>query len=865
MHSRISAVSEREVRRGVEPTTVEAMLLRRSLTMLVIACGLAVLTTASVVSAPPAAADVDDFSFDAWHIEYDVSLEDGRAKLHATETITAAFPDADQNRGIVRGLPASYQNVPTNVEVLSVTDGSGGEISWELDRSGSEVLVLTGDDDYVRGTQTYVIEYTMDDVVLAAEQTGLDEFYWDLLPADREQTIRDFTASITFDEALTAELTGDSACYQGQYGSSDRCDLEGPAPQPDGSSAFTLAIDALPAGAGATVAIGMTPGTVTQPEERELGGADYRIDEWDAEYRIGLDSEGYSVMHATETMVVTFPDADRSRGIQLRLDTILQRASTDVEVLSVADENGNDLPWQVEEREAYIDISAGAASSEPDEYLHGSYTFVVDYTMRNVVTMRSVDAGEGPDADDMFRWVLLPGGAEPVSAFSAQVIFDETLSGAVTGDHQCTGDCELSGPEDTAEGTVFTVSSVELDDGSGVNRNPADSSAYAVVQINVAAGAVTQPLERRYEPVITVLPHVLAWGGVAVGGIGGVAAIVMMQRRAKRAGESSLPEYEVPTDLPPVVATVLGAGTAGVESAQIMHLAVNSVTRFTEIKEASSKGFDVQRASLQVELVQPVRAAEGAEKFDLLTQRALFDARPEVGATRKLEGNDQELTSRMQMVRKAGAREAISRGLIVQRRSRAAIALACIGLLAALVSLGLGIVGLSLSMRGGEAAMVSAVLATVVLAVLLLICCSRFNVVTPEGAQAAARLTAVKRFIRSSETERLGDLQSYTAAERRSDGDVDVIRVYEKLLPYAMLSGRIKNWSEVLRVAYEDADAVPRWASRTDLDMSAMLVSVTGSLQDASVTSSGSSSGAGGSTGGGFSGGGGGGGSVGGR
>ena len=486
--------------------------------------------------------------------------------------------------------------------------------------------------------------------------------------------------------------------------------------------------------------------------------------------------------------------------------------------------------------------------------------------MRNVITMRSADAGGGANADEMFRWNLLPGGTEPVSAFNARIIFDETLSGALTGEQRCSGDCELAGPEEAAEGTVFTVSSIDPDDRAGVNRNPADASVDATVQIDVAAGAVTQPLERRYEPVMTVLPHVLAWGGVAVGGIGGMAAIAMVQRRAKRAGASTLPEYEVPHDLPPVVAAALGAGTMAVEAAQVMHLAVNGITRFTEINEADRKGFSFKKASLQVELVQPVRASEGADKFDLLTQRALFDARPEAGATRTFEGRDEQFTSRMQMVRKAGAREAITRGLIERQRSRRAIVLASIGLLAALASLGLGIVGLSLSMRGAEAAMVSAVIATVLLAVVLLICCSRFNVFTPEGAQIAARLERVKRFIKDAEADRLQALQSYSGAERSPDGEVDVIRVYERLLPYAMLSGRINDWSKVLRTAYESADAVPFWATRTDLDLHAMLVSVTGSLQTASVTaSSDSSSGAGGATGGGFSGGGGGGGSVGGR
>ena len=38
---------------------------------------------------------------------------DGSATLHTVETLVADFPDIDQNRGIIRNIPAKYGDVDT--------------------------------------------------------------------------------------------------------------------------------------------------------------------------------------------------------------------------------------------------------------------------------------------------------------------------------------------------------------------------------------------------------------------------------------------------------------------------------------------------------------------------------------------------------------------------------------------------------------------------------------------------------------------------------------------------------------------------------------------------------------------------------
>jgi uncharacterized membrane protein YgcG len=220
-----------------------------------------------VASAPPAVADVDDFTFDSFHADMSLTRgADGHAELAIIETIVARFPDADQNRGIVRAIPDDYQGVPLDTQVISVTGGDGTPIPYAVDERGDFVEVATGDDSYVRGVQTYVITYTQRDSVRAFEDTGAQEFYRDLNGTGWSQPFGEVSATIVIDPALTGALTGGVACYVGAEGSTKTCTID----ERGGSAGEVLqlypqAYDLAP-GENVTVAIGFAPGTFVPGE-----------------------------------------------------------------------------------------------------------------------------------------------------------------------------------------------------------------------------------------------------------------------------------------------------------------------------------------------------------------------------------------------------------------------------------------------------------------------------------------------------------------------------------------------------------------------------------------------------------------------
>lgn len=198
---------------------------------------------------------VDKFDYASWDSQ--VLLErdhDGHPVVTVTETVVASFPDHDQNRGIVRGIPSPGSQ---SIRDIRVTDGGGEPVPFdrEYDSSSRMLYVLVGTDAYVHGDQTYVINYRTDEGVVGDPRTGVQELYWNLLPLDSAQAIQRFTATVRIDPELSHALTGQHACYQGRFGSTDTCDLQVRTTE-DGSTVHTFGSDRRAPGDGVTVAIG---------------------------------------------------------------------------------------------------------------------------------------------------------------------------------------------------------------------------------------------------------------------------------------------------------------------------------------------------------------------------------------------------------------------------------------------------------------------------------------------------------------------------------------------------------------------------------------------------------------------------------
>lgn len=213
--------------------------------------------------AAPAWADVDDFSFDSFSGTYELGRDvAGNATLNVTESLVAQFPDFDQNRGIARMLPNTYNNVPLHTEVLGVTDGQRDR-SFTVNETGAfvEIESVVPEGSFVRGSQRYDISYTQRNVVAEFPDSTHQEFYWDLNGTGWPQQFGTVSGEVVVPASLSASLVTDRyACFAGAYGSTTRCDIDrkvGPA----GEVRFQVSVSDVQPFETVTVAIAFEPGT----------------------------------------------------------------------------------------------------------------------------------------------------------------------------------------------------------------------------------------------------------------------------------------------------------------------------------------------------------------------------------------------------------------------------------------------------------------------------------------------------------------------------------------------------------------------------------------------------------------------------
>lgn len=221
------------------------------------------------ISGSVSAQNTQNFNISSFDANYQLTKNDtGVSQLAVDEYITAQFPNYDQNRGIIRAIPQSYDKNNISLKIVRV-DKAANEQSptantwlYTTNVQNDNLVLKIGDPNtYVLGTQNFHIAYTMQNVIKAYDDH--DELYWDVNGTEWQQTLGSVTAKINLPADIANKLN-QQACFTGAQGSTKKDCTIIKELNPDGSTKIAVATNnALLPGENLSFVLGFSPGTFT--------------------------------------------------------------------------------------------------------------------------------------------------------------------------------------------------------------------------------------------------------------------------------------------------------------------------------------------------------------------------------------------------------------------------------------------------------------------------------------------------------------------------------------------------------------------------------------------------------------------------
>lgn len=548
----------------------------------------------------------------------------------------------------------------------------------------------------------------------------------------------------------------------------------------------------------------------------------FHISSFDVEMELSKDAENRSVLKTKETIVAEFPQIDQNRGITKELVRTYNGHSTSFKINSIKDQDGQAWDYNIEGDTLRI--------GRADKYVHGQQTYVIEYTQRDV-TRHYSDTGR-----DEFYWDVI-GNEWRVPIDKATVSLRLAgINKSRVGNSFC-----YYGPAGSGQ-------KCRIDESDGLIKsevNHLEKYSGVTLAVGFEDGTFAEYQMPPGEVVMLAVLSVLAILNV-IGLILAIifAAVFYIKRRrllntpeiAKIRSRAVVPQY-----LPPEGYSVLqssqvmnGSVSGSALSGHIIDWAVRHLTTISQIDERSL----FKRPNYRVEVIKDFPSRGG-----LTAMRAVvFGQKPAIGdsfTTKDLQSRARKVTSAL--YGQSSIIKNSSLYYVNPESSAYAKKMAKITRIVGFSTLSVAMVVLSFIISQHE----------------------HRREISPNGEELKKYLEGLKLYIELAEKERLKMLQAPGMAEKVGNVASDKgarIKLYERVLPYAILFGQEKQWTRELGRLYADTSTAPSWTTSDAAFNAAMFSSAISSFSSGVSSASSYSSDSGGSSGGGFSGGGGGGG-----
>lgn len=532
---------------------------------------------------------------------------------------------------------------------------------------------------------------------------------------------------------------------------------------------------------------------------------DFEIESFHSDYELIRDADGHARLQVTETIVAVFPDFDQNRGFYRDIPEYRHGVQLYTIAQSVVDENGDPVPYFTEYYEDFYSIGLG-----DDSFVHGRQTYVITYRQVDVVEAFA-DTGY-----DEFYWdVNGTGWAQRFGPTSMTLRVDAEVAELLTGNAECYSCDEDIVAEPQEDGSVVFTTSAE-------SLRPYESLTFAIefAPGTFEKGPVVIPPSDDPDCCYSDEPQPSWWDTTAplvFGGGGGllltfIASTTQVADRSRRTGPSDIivPQYTPPKNLNVMVAAYVAGYPGKAFAAQLVDLAVRGNIRLLDDAPDS-------RARFEAQLVH----TDGLDDLETQLLRAVFnDLTP--GWRVSVDAGNSGIGRRINSVYRAVDKRLKDSGL--QGRPRPTVLWSILFGLSLVV---VAITGLNaLRALDGPFPEFAVISAGVAVWAAFGVWGRRSTVATlsSRGRAINDHLLGLKDYMQLAEEDRIRMLQSPEGAERVSvDVGLDVrderqmVKLYERLLPYAVIYGIEGQWANVLTVKAVETQVPVLWYSGHDL------------------------------------------------
>jgi uncharacterized membrane protein len=521
----------------------------------------------------------------------------------------------------------------------------------------------------------------------------------------------------------------------------------------------------------------------------------FSLESFSADYFLGRDSNKASTMNVQETLVADFPDYDQNHGILRAIPQKYKGHTLSLKNISVTDQDGKPYSFTASDQNDNKVLKIGNAS----EYVHGRTIYKIKYSVQDVVSFYK-------DHDELFWDINGDQWDQPFGSVNATIHISKQLADSLQNRRLCyTGSFESTAQNCSItlvtppEGTYITASANSL----GPRQTLSVVLGFQPGTFKLSPAVKKGQQKRRIETA----------AALSLAAIPPVFAFIFMFKRWRQFGNDPkgrgviIPEYEPPKGFSVLTSDYLLKQQLRNQaiSATIIDMAVKG---YITIYEIPKKGIFGSK-DYKLELRRAIDEQVSPQTLSAL--KIIFGDNLQTGNSISLNEIKKNYSLQKQMYKEMKSLEddlasSLSAGGFFIKNPKDVksgysiwavviffagfLSLATVAKISFLPVIGLG-AGL--------------MIAATIIFVFSFIMPARTEV----GVRAHDDLLGLKDYIKLAEADRLKFLQSPQGAEKITDKDAfnpnnpaQKVKLFEKLLPYAMLFGLEKDWAKQFNDIY---------------------------------------------------------------